>query len=248
MGSSRLPGKVMRPICGQPMLQRIVALTQGSSLIDKVVIATTCEPEDEILVDWSKVWGCAGLKGPTHDILGRLCAVVKKYQPDYLVSLTGDNPFIDGKFLDKVIELTLEGGHPYSATTHMQHADNWCVSREFPTGISVQVISSQLLLESERKITCAKKRAGGLHGIYNNPAVDNKLAISLFYPFSELGDVSGLRMTVDTIEDLEVANIVHREMEHDFSTQSAISFLTSHPEVTEINGHVCQKLGLQANI
>jgi len=104
VGSSRLPGKVLMPILGRPMLERQIERVQRCRRLDHVVVATSDSPEDEGIVTLCKGVGVDFFCGNLHDVLDRFYQAAKRYDPDHVVRLTGDCPLIDPDLMGDLID------------------------------------------------------------------------------------------------------------------------------------------------
>ena len=100
MSSSRLPGKVLMDIAGQPMLQHVVERTQQSKLVDQVVIATTTDPSDDILERFCLKLGIPCYRGSLYDVLDRFYQASSQFRGDVIIRLTADCPLLDPDLLD----------------------------------------------------------------------------------------------------------------------------------------------------
>jgi spore coat polysaccharide biosynthesis protein SpsF len=109
MSSSRLPGKVLRDIAGQPMLVRVVERTRRSSLVSQVVVATTTDPSDDALVEFCREWGYPCYRGSLHDVLDRYYQAAKAYQADVILRITSDCPVIDPGLIDEMVSAFCAG-------------------------------------------------------------------------------------------------------------------------------------------
>lgn len=246
-GSSRLPAKVLRPILGEPMLGRIVERVKRSRRVDEIVVATTTLEPDLTIVDLAARYGVSSYRGSEDDLLDRLFGAVEQSRADVLVSLTGDNPFIDPQLIDDMVDLLLDGGGiDYVASTHMQHADCWEAERTFPTGVSAQVLYADMVREQHREVTDPAVRCMGLYSVYNR--ADGRYRR---HGMDASGRYAGwrhpeLRMTVDTPEDFELATRVYEALypgNPAFSTEQAIALIASTPVLRDINRGIRQRLG-----
>jgi spore coat polysaccharide biosynthesis protein SpsF len=244
-GSTRLPNKVLKPILGEPMLGRIVQRVSRSRLIDEIIIATTLRSRDESIVDLSERLGAECFRGSEDDILARLAGAVDASRADLLVSLTGDNPFIDPHFLDDMIRFFIQGRLDYAASTHMQHAKTWPVKRTFPTGISAQIVWGKYVLEQDEVTHDQQKRQLGLYSIYDR--MDGRYCRGAF---QATGKYAGwchpeFRMTVDTREDFLLTELIYQRLyphSPHFSTLDAINLLKENQALNAINQHIRQNL------
>lgn len=104
MGSSRLPGKVMLPLGGMPMLGRLIERLNYASEIDEVQVITSTRMQNQIISKYCKYNDINCFMGSENDIIKRIIDSQKSNPPDYIVQLTGDNPLIDPEIIDKVIK------------------------------------------------------------------------------------------------------------------------------------------------
>jgi len=108
-GSTRLPGKVLADLAGEPMLARVVNRTRRAKRLDEVVIATTSEPADDTIVEMCVARGWAYFRGSNEDVLDRYYQAAIKYHAQAIVRITSDCPFIDPEILDRVVQAFLDG-------------------------------------------------------------------------------------------------------------------------------------------
>ena len=104
MSSSRLPGKVMKPLAGRPMIWHIVQRANACQQVDQVVVATSAEPSDDPLADFCVKAGISCHRGSLNNVLGRYLAVLNEHPYPYFVRITGDCPLIDPDFIDRQVE------------------------------------------------------------------------------------------------------------------------------------------------
>src|ERR1700736_6787939 len=95
MSSSRLPGKVLLPVLGEPLLAHLVRRAQAVPSLNGIVLATTTNKGDDMLAELATELGIGCFRGSEHDVLGRVLAAASASSADLIVELTGDNPVID---------------------------------------------------------------------------------------------------------------------------------------------------------
>ncbi len=105
MGSTRFPGKIMKELNGKPILQHIVDFLKYSKMIDKVVIATTDLEEDNIVNSFAKKLEIDCFRGSSENVLERFYKCAKKFNANLILRLTADNPLINPKIIDDLINL-----------------------------------------------------------------------------------------------------------------------------------------------
>src|SRR5437868_9379403 len=103
MGSTRLPGKVLRPVAGKPLLWHIVHRLKASRLIDEIAIATTVNPLDEAIVEFGAAQGIAVIRGPEDNVLARFAKAAEILDADIIVRVSSDAPFLDARFIDHLV-------------------------------------------------------------------------------------------------------------------------------------------------
>ena len=113
MGSTRLPGKVLKPIAGQPLLWHIVHRLQRSQFIERVAIATSVNPLDDAIVEWAKANDVPVVRGPEDNVLARFARAAELLDADVIVRVSADAPFIDAGFVDHLIAALLEQNADY---------------------------------------------------------------------------------------------------------------------------------------
>ena len=113
MGSTRLPGKVMKDLGGATVLARVVNRTRRARLIDEVVVATTTAPGDDVIVDECRHLGVACFRGDENDVLDRYYQCARQFAADAVVRITSDCPLVDPELIDATVERFLEGKHDY---------------------------------------------------------------------------------------------------------------------------------------
>src|SRR5581483_8361543 len=104
MGSTRLPGKVFRPVAGMPLLWHIVHRLKAARRIDDIAIATTTNPLDEAIVEFGRVEGITVIRGPEDNVLARFARAAEQLDADIIVRVSSDAPFIDAGFVDHLIQ------------------------------------------------------------------------------------------------------------------------------------------------
>lgn len=248
-GSTRLPVKVLADLAGQPMLGHIIERLKSAMRLDEIVVATTRLDADDVIEELARTYGVEVYRGSEDDILGRLAGAIRQSGADILVSVTGDNPYIDGRFLDDAIAFRENSHYDYVGSTHMQHSAHWHAHKTFPSGISVQVVAGSAVVEEDGLVEGIEARALGLQAVYGR--ADGKYTRGAFQAEGRYASCAHpqLRLTVDTPEDLELAQRVFGQLyprDPQFSMIDAIDFVTSTPELLAINAGIVQRSPTQA--
>jgi len=245
MGSTRLPGKVLKPLAGVPLLQQLINRVKYAKHVDKIVLATTTNKADDVLEGIAIELGIDFFRGSEEDVLGRLAGALKAFKADVVVSLTGDNPLIDPILIDDMIRFFYKGNYDYVSNAHMQHTDLWEAERTFPIGLGVQVYKSSILLEIDEKIKKMDIREHPTFAIYHRH--DNKYKLGAFSATGKYRkwNHSELRLTIDTEEDYKLISSIFEKLsllKSNFSTLEAIKLLLNNPSLRSINKNVEQKI------
>lgn len=232
MTSSRLPGKVMLPICGKPELQLLVERLFQARTLDGVVIATTSNATDDVLEALAKKLGVQCYRGSEDDVLDRVLKAARATGTDVIVEVTGDCPLIDPDILDKLVELHRCGRYDYVSNT---------LVRSYPRGLDVQVFSTEILADVAARTDDPVDHEHVSLYIYEHPEI-----------FRLHNMESGLperwrdqRLTLDTQEDYiliqRVFEALHASGNLNFRMADILHVLEKHPDWTEVNSHIKQK-------
>ena len=113
MGSTRLPGKVLKPIAGKPLLWHIVHRLKACRLLEDIAVATSVNGADEAIVEWCNANGVTVVRGPEDDVLARYAQAAEKLDADIIVRVSSDAPFIDAGFVDHLVATLIEQDGDY---------------------------------------------------------------------------------------------------------------------------------------
>ncbi len=235
--SSRLPGKVLQPLLGKPMLSRQIERILRSERIDRLVLATSTDPEDDAVAAVAAETGIACSRGSLDDVLDRFYRAALPYQPQHIVRLTGDCPLIDPAVIDGTIWFYLEGRYDYVSNA---------LEPTFPDGLDVEVFRffaleaawREAMLPSQREhVTLFINQAPGRFRIGNYGHAG--------------GDLSHLRWTVDEPEDLALVMRIYEALypkDPAFSMEDILVLLERDPSLMKINTRFPRNEGLQRSI
>ncbi len=231
VSSSRLPGKVLKPILGEPMLQRQIERLQSVTRIDRLVVATSDRTDDDALATLCGSIGIACYRGSLDDVLDRFYGCAVSYAPDVVVRMTGDCPLIDPQVVDSVIE--------YFHGNQFDYVSN-SLTRTFPDGLDVEVMTFQALKRAWREASLPSEREHVTPFIYKNP---DKFSVGQYVNSK---DFSGLRWTVDEQVDYDFVNRVYETLypgNRQFSMNDVLDLLNSRPELSQLNNHLTSNEG-----
>ena len=108
MNSTRLPGKVLKPIAGEPLLWHILHRLKGCRLLEEIAVATSTNPADDAIMDWCNSRGVIVVRGPEEDMLARYALAAEKLDADIIVQVPSDIPFLDAGYVDHLVAALIE--------------------------------------------------------------------------------------------------------------------------------------------
>jgi len=229
MGSTRLPGKVLKPLGDKTVLWWVIERTKAAQYIDEVVVATTTEREDDEIINEARKCGVFTFRGSAEDVLSRYYGAARARKADIVVRVTSDCPLLDPAVIDRIIKTRKENDADYCSNT---------LERSYPHGADVEAFTFKSL---EKAHNYAEKRAEREHVtpyIWSRPRVF-KLVNVLAPPDLTKPD---LRITIDTEADYMFAkSIYHHLGNRIFSLSEIINLINTQPWLPWINKGVLQK-------
>ena len=123
MSSTRLPGKSMMPLADKPLVYRMVERLKKCKKIDEIIIATSDQPEDKVLVDLANELGVSSFQGNLLDVRDRYLKAAEKSKADFIIRIPADNPMPDANEIDKLIEFHLEN-NPQGFSSNLAQVNN----------------------------------------------------------------------------------------------------------------------------
>lgn len=227
MGSSRLPGKVMMEVLGQPLLAHMIRRVRRCRLVDGIVIATTTSPADERIAELAISRHVGYYRGSQDDVLKRVLVAAHRFQADVIVELTADCPLIDPSIIDETVGLFRE-----------QQPD-FCWTCGYPVGFDVRVFPTEKLAEVDRLTDDPADREHVSLYFWEHP--DEYRIVELV---ADRIHQDTIDLALDTSEDLafirEIFEYLHPRFPS-FGLSEILLLLNAHPELREINRGVSRK-------
>lgn len=217
--SSRLPGKALRPLLGTPLVLRVTERIGRARLLDQLVVATSVDPSDDELAAVLERAGLLVRRGSLTDVLDRFLHVIEEFDPETVVRLTADNPFVDPEVIDLVIDAHREGAADYTSNS---------LTRTFPRGLDVEVVRATSLRQLGGMNPSEEEREHVTMGVYRRP---ESFSIEQVV---QATDQSELRWTVDYPKDFAFAEAVYRELypqNPSFGRDDVIRLLEGAPDL-----------------
>lgn len=223
MGSSRLPGKVLKDIAGRPMLSYQMERLRRVKRAERIVVATTDQPADDAVERFCQKEKIACVRGSEHDVLARYHLAIERFPADVVVRITADCPLIDPAIVDEAI-----------AAYEPDYVSNM-LETTYPYGMAVEVFSAQALREAHREAKDPAEREHVTPFIYRHPERYRLRSLTM------APNLSHHRWTVDTPEDFELVSRLLKTLKPHFTLQDVLAVLDEHPDWCAINAHVEQK-------
>lgn len=226
MGSTRLPGKVLKQLNGKPLLANIISRIEKCKKIDQVMVATTTNPNDDKLVDWCLKNQIKCFRGDENNVLKRYYDAATFIHADIVVRITADDPFKDPQIIDAVVDQL--------QTNQLDFSFNNCPP-SFPEGLDTEVFTYSAIKRAYESQTTDFEKEHVTQYFYHNPK-DFKMK-----NYSYNKDISYLRLTVDSEEDFLLAKKIykvlspHGEM---FYLNDIMQLFEREPELFQINQNV----------
>ncbi len=228
MGSTRLPGKVMLPLLGQPVLSRVMRRAGRARTLDEVVVATTTRPDDDAVVALAEREGWPVVRGSETDLLDRYLLAARTHDAEVVVRITSDCPLID----PDVIDATVDAFH----AADVDYASNTLEPPTYPRGLDVEVVSRPALERAGREDADPAWREHATPFVYRHPELFRLLRV----PADD--DHSDLRWTLDTPEDYRLISRIYEALDRDdFGWREALALVEANPSWTALNDGVVQK-------
>ncbi len=229
MGASRLPGKVLKPIAGRPMIAYQLERLRRVQKADHVVIATTGKPADDAIAAFCHEARVDFVRGSEADVLSRYHDALDRFPADAVVRVTADCPLIDPALVDAAIAVF--DTQQYDFVSNM-------LEPTYPYGMAVEVMSAQALRDAHREAKRPEEREHVTPFIYRHPGRYRLKSLTT------TPDLSHHRWTVDTPEDFELVSRILQALyprKAQFTLQDVLALLEEYPAWCTINAHIEQR-------
>lgn len=234
MGSTRLPGKVMLPLLGEPVLTHILRRAERARSLDEVVVATTTLPEDEAIVELAEAAGRPVVRGSATDLLDRYLAAARDNDAEVIVRITSDCPLIDPELIDLVVDAF--------RANDVDYASNMLRPFTFPQGLAVEVVRRAALERAGREDRDPAWREHATPYIYRHPELFSLHRVAADRDHAER------RWTLDTPDDYALIERIYEAIgRDDFDWREALAVVEANPSWGSSNWAVVQKAVLPAN-
>ena len=236
MGSNRLPGKVLRPILGKPMLWHIVQRVRAVPSIDEVVVAVPDGPADEELRKFCATNDIASFSGSELDVLDRFYHAAKVYGADPVLRITADCPLLDPELVEKLIGKYRSGSYDYAAVSAGADASR-VEGRCFPDGMDAECFNFASLERAWKEAQDPRDREHVTRFIWRQKELFccTKLMADQDYP--------RLRLTVGYPQDFVVSSRIYEKLFREgniFHLADIVDLLGREPDIIKPNEHLIE--------
>jgi len=231
MSSTRLPGKVLRPLAGMPVLQHVVARMQRATSLDVVAIATSSDPSDDPLEAFAAGLGIPCIRGPLDDVLARYVQAARALSAEVLVRVTGDAPLVDPRLTDLMVSALIAADADFVGLQTERP-----VCDEGFTPMSRRILERLAAEHGDHPV--AREHVSGYRRV--DPAFGRQVLV----PLAEDRYLPGVRLSVDTPADLAFLEAVYAALgvpAPNAEMLEVIALLRRRPDLMAINAHVRQK-------
>lgn len=232
MTSTRLPGKVLMPAAGRPMLEHLVNRLKRVPSIRQIVLATTLNESDQPLVDFARHAGIGCFRGSEDDVMQRVLGAADSVNADVIVEITGDCPLIDPRIVEQVIKMFENNSCDYCSNVGM---------RCYPDGMDTQVFYTEALRKSASMTQDAQDHEHVSLHMRNHPQIFRAVTLvaptNLFWP--------ELRLTLDTGHDFNFIRLLIEQFgpaDPCFSCSDVIRYLLDNPSFIPSGQEPCLRL------
>lgn len=229
--STRLPGKVMRPILGRPILVYVIERVKKAKRVAQIIVATTRKREDSKIARLASKLKTEIYRGSEDDVLDRFYQAARLFRTKHMVRITADCPLIDPEVIDKIVDSYFKSGADYCSNT---------LEVTFPDGQDTEVFSFQALQEAWQNAKLLSEREHVTPYIKKNPERFKLVSVK-----NEV-DLSEKRWTLDTKEDFKFIKAVLEALypkNSDFTMKDVLRFLEENRHLEEINRHIVRDEG-----
>lgn len=254
MSSSRLPGKILADIAGQPMLQRVFVRTSQAPSVSETIFATTTDASDDPVAEYCDWSGIPFTRGSLYDVLDRYYQAAKQAKADVVVRITADCPVIDPGLIDDVVDAVISDQSSASSGQFDFAANRlpppW--GRTYPIGLDTEVCTFAALERAWKEAKEPQHREHVMPYFYEGVELTRQnrtletgtsprgFRVAILHHTTDFGDY---RWTVDTPEDLEFMRQVYNRFNgrDDFSWKDVLDLVHNEPDLMKINAGVLHK-------
>lgn len=231
-GSTRLPGKVLKKINGHSLLEILLSRLAKCKNTDKILIATTDQKQDDLIVQEANKCNTDFFRGSESDVLDRYYKAASHYRPNWIVRITSDCPLIDPALIDEIIGFAQKNKVDYCSNVLIEN---------YPDGQDIEVFTFEALEKAWKEAVLDSDREHVTPYIRKNSSFFQKNAFtSLNYPCES--DFSKIRMTVDEQADFDLIERLINDLGIEKTWKEYVEYIISN-KLTELNSDIIRNEG-----
>ncbi len=236
MGSTRLPGKVLKPIMGKPMLWYLVKRLERTAYVDKVVVATSEEKNNDVIRDFCKQYSIDCFSGSENDVLDRFYKAAKQCGADVVIRITGDCPLLDPGLIGGMLKEFVAGNkyEYYSVACGAGASTEEFNGHRYPDGLDAEIFKFSLLE------TAWNEAKDQLEREHVTPFIWRRSERFVLGSKQSANDYSLMRWTVDNQADFEVVEEIYNNLYPnmpDFGLEDILKFFNANSKLQDKNKH-----------
>jgi spore coat polysaccharide biosynthesis protein SpsF len=234
MGSTRLPGKVLRSLSGKPVLRHVLDRVALCRSLDALWVATSTHAGDDAIAEACAAWGVPCFRGSEEDVLARFLGAATAAGAEGVVRITADCPLFDGLLLEEMLQVFIAANTPKITVDYLSNV----LERRYPRGLDAEIFTFAALEQAHREAQRPREREHVTPYLYNHP---EKFRLR---SFRSPEDLSRYRWTLDTPEDWALIEAIYQALyrpDQLFTTRQVLDLLEARPELAQINASVRQK-------
>lgn len=234
MGSTRLPGKILKDLSGQEVLWHVAKRALSADKVDQVIVATTTNPEDDAVEEFCKKNNFLFYRGSEENVLERYYEAAKRFGAEVVIRITSDCPLIDPSVISLCVEAFKKSGCDYISNVVPG-------PRTFPRGLDVEVFSFESLEKAHKNASETHEKEHATPYIWENKNGEFKLGETIT---ASAEYARNYRLTVDYPEDFELIKKIYQEFyrpDKIIDVRDAVGFLDKNPDIAKINANCEQK-------
>lgn len=236
LSSTRLPGKVLKPILGRPMIELQLERLKGVKAVDNLIVAISNDSSDDQLESLCNKLDVQCHRGSLDDVLDRFYQAAITIDPEHIVRLTGDCPLTDCAVIDRVIEYYFEGNYDYASNT---------IEPSFPDGLDAEIFSFDALKKAWQEAELPSERE------HVTPYLHKNKSLFKVGSYREEPDNSHMRWTVDEEKDFKFVSAVYETLYPDnqnFDMADIFALLERRPELLKLNDGIERNEGYTSTL
>lgn len=232
IGSTRLPAKVLREVGGISILQIHLERLKKSRKIQRIIVATTNEPEAIRICDIAQNLSLSFYRGSLDDVLDRFYQAVKELNPDWVVRVTSDCPLLDHQLIDDIVAFALENDADYVSNT---------IVERYPDGQDIEIFKLGALEKAWREAVLKSDREHVTPFIKRNSNLqDGSMFKAINFPTAK--DFSKIRMTLDEEKDFTLIKTLIDNLGTDKSWLEYTNYIINN-HLNDINSEIVRNAG-----